>query len=150
VISVVVVPVVRSPGAPVVRVEIPVPVRAPDNVGRPVDEPYQRPGCDLIVGGGHHCVVCPVICIAPVSGIGCLGVDRLYNIIPAVEVRVTYQLYLYLPVTELLNGEDCQVLVLIAVECSAKDYGVNIAVNKIIDRDVVDIVIAVQVEVVDP
>src|SRR5665648_22027 len=115
-ISVVVVPVVRSPGIPVVRVEAPVPVRAPNHISGPVDKSYHRPGSDFIICGGYHRAICPVLCIAPVTGVGCLGVYGLHDIIPAVEIRIAYELYLYLSVTELLNGEDSHILVFVPVE----------------------------------
>jgi len=149
-ISVVVVPVVRSPGVPVCWVVAPVPVRAPYNVGGSVDESYQRPCANFDVSCGYHCIVSPVFAVAIVSGIGCLGVVRLDNVIPPVQIRVADQLYLHLSVTKLLDSEDCKVLVFVPVECGSQHNRMNVAVNKILDHDVVDKIIVVKVEVIDP
>ena len=115
-ISVVVVPVVRSPGVPVCGVVAPVPVRAPYNVCGSVDESNQRPCANFDIRGCYHCIVSPVPDVAIVPGIGCLGIVRLDDVIPSIQVRVTDQLNLDLSVTELLDSKDCQVLVFIPVE----------------------------------
>ena len=149
-ITVVVVPVVRPPGIPVCGVITPVPVRAPYNIGGTVDESDQRPCANFNICCGDHGVVSPVIGIAPVAGIDCLSVVRLDDVIFPVQIRIAYQLYLHLSVTELLDSENGQVLVLISVESGAQNNRVYITVYIILNCDVVDKVVVVQVEIVDP
>ena len=50
VIPVIVMPVIWLPGIPVYRIVVPVPGRAPGNIGRKENIPYKRPGSYLIRG----------------------------------------------------------------------------------------------------
>jgi hypothetical protein len=80
-ISVVIVPVVGMPGVPESGVITPVPCRMPDYISGMKDEPYYRPGSNVIIGGCDDGHIGPV---AHVSGIGRLGVIRFNDIIPSV------------------------------------------------------------------
>ncbi len=150
VVTVVVVPVQRSPGPVVDRVVPPVPVGAPYYVARAVDETDHRPCSYFIVGGGNHRDIFPLDCPAPVARVGCLSIDGFNNVIPSVKSLVTDKLYLYLTVAQLLNGEDCHILVFVAVKNRTHYYSVHIAVGVVCYGQIIHIPVIVQVEVVDP
>jgi hypothetical protein len=147
-VPVVIVPVVGSPGAPVGRVVSPVPGGPPDHVTRTIHPPDHRPVSDIIIGGGHD-IHSPHVGLSRVPGIRGLGVDRLNDVIWTVEGLVPDQLDLYRSVPQLLNHEHSYILLIVAVQLSAKDDGVYLSLGIIGNRDVIDVVVAVQVQVVD-
>ena len=150
VITVVMVPVEWSPGMPVNRVVTPVPVGAPDYVVRTVDEPDYRPGCYLVVGGCNNSHIVPLDGAARITRVGRFRIVWFYDVIFAVKSLITYKLYLNLSVSKLLNGENCHILVLVAVKNRTEDYRVDIPAGVIRNSQVIDIPVVVQVEVVYP
>lgn len=83
-ISVVVVPVIRSPGSPGDRVVTPVPGRAPYNVIRHKDESYNRPGCYLVSGGPDKCNICCTCSVPHIAGVGSFIIYGFNNVISAI------------------------------------------------------------------
>ena len=150
VISVVEVPVVGSPGPPVDRVVTPVPRGAPADVVRIVYEPDHRPGSDFIICGSYHGNIVSVDGPATVAGIRCFSIYGFNDVVSSVKRLIADELYLYRSVAELLHGEDCHILVFVAVEGCTQHYVVNIAVDIVGDSQVINHVVAVEVEVVDP
>lgn len=149
VISVVVMPVVGTPGVPVYRVVSPVPGGAPYYIVGHVYEPYYRPCGNFNVSGPYNCRIVPV-CPSGITGIGCLGIIGFYYVIPSVKCFVTYKLYLYRTVAETLNGEYGYVLTFVPVENCLKHNCMNIPVNIVKDLYIIDVIIVIQVKIVDP
>jgi hypothetical protein len=56
-ITVIIMPVIWPPGMPVCGIIAPVPVGTPDSISRSIDEPDNRPGSDVIIGGGNYIYV---------------------------------------------------------------------------------------------
>jgi hypothetical protein len=83
-VPVVIMPVVGPPGSPVAGIISPVPGRPPDRISGMKDKPDQWPGCNIIIGCGHHIYIVPVY-FASISRIACFGIDRLNNIIGSVK-----------------------------------------------------------------
>jgi hypothetical protein len=150
VVAVVVVPVVRTPGAPVVGVVTPVPYRAPGAVNRTCEVNNHRPAGYFIIGGVDNVGLSPDY-IATVSGVGCLGILGLDDVVFAVKSFVANQLYHDGTVAFFLNHNNSHVLVLILVECNTHYDVVHIAVLilVVVNHYVIHVTIVVQVEVVD-
>ncbi len=76
--------------------------------------------------------------------------ERFYYVVPSVEELVTYYLYHYLPLIDLLHYYYCHVLVLIASQHCTQNDIVNPAVAVVRNSNVINPVVAVEVKVVDP
>ncbi len=147
-VSVVVVPVVGPPWTPVDRVVPPVPGGPPDHVPGVVDESDQRPGRDVIIGGGHHIDIVPDY-LAGVSRIGRFGIDRFDDIVGAVEGLIPDQLDLDSSAGQLLHHENGHVLLFVTAQGRTQHNVVHIPVHIVGNRNIIDQVIAVQVQVVN-
>ncbi len=122
----------------------------PADVEWVVDEPDHRPGSDFIVCGSYHGHVVSVDCPALVAGIRCLCIYRFYYIVSSVQRFITDKLNLHCPVADLLYGEDCDILLLVAAESRTQHYRMHITISVVGDGYVVNHVVAVEVKVVDP
>ena len=87
--------------------------------------------------------------IATISGIRTLGIVGFYDIIWAIQGLISNKLYLNGAITEPFNGKNCHILKFIAVQSNTQHDIVDSAFNKIMNHDVINKVIAIQVEVVD-
>ena len=151
VVSVVVVPVVRAPGIPVGRVVAPVPGRAPGHIAGKVYVPYQRPGFNHYCCGSDRDRPPLSAYIARVGSLCIiLVVDGFNYVVLPVQGLVADQLYLNRPVAELLNGKYCYILFLILVYCHLQNDSMYISINIINHHNVVDQIVTVQVEIIDP
>lgn len=151
VVPIVVVPVVRTPGIPVGRVVAPVPGRAPGHIAGKVYVPYQRPGFNHYCGGPYRDDLPLSAYIARVGSLCIiLVVDGFNYVVLPIQCPVPDQLYLNCPVTELLNGKYCYILFLILVYCHLQNDSMYISINIINHHNVVDQIVTVQVEIIDP
>jgi hypothetical protein len=148
VVPVIVVPVVGPPRAPVGWVIPVVPVRPPNNIPGMVNIADHRPGCNFIIGGCDHLYISPVG-LPGVARIGRFGVDRFDDIVTSVQRLVANQLDLNSTVTQFFNYKNGNVLLLILVQGGTKHNGMHFSVWIVCNSDVIDVVIAVQVQVVD-
>ncbi len=151
--SVVIIPVIRPPGVPVSRPVTPIPGRAPGDVPRGEDEPDQRPGSYLHVGGSDDFHPLTPLSPAGIAGVGGLPilivVDRFDDVIPAVEVFVANQLNGHGTIVITFNGEDGHILVFAVIEGHPQHDVVDLAIGVVGDGDVVNQSVPIQVEVVD-
>lgn len=122
----------------------------PYYIGRCEYIPYDRPGLYFNVGcaGYDHCFHGSA---AGVAWVWCFtgsshGFD---DVILAIKVFIADQLNLDLAPVVLVNGKNGYVLVFLLVDGDLQYYGVVISISIIDHFDIVDQVIAVQVEVVD-
>ena len=147
-VSIIIVPVVGPPWAPVARIISPVPMRPPNYVARPVHIPDYRPGSNIIISGGDH-IYFPTICLSRVSGIWCFSINRFHNVIRTIKGLITNQLDLHCTIPELLHDEHSNILLLISVKGCTKDNGVHISIDIIGNRNIIYEVVTIQVQVID-
>ena len=86
---------------------------------------------------------------AGVSGVGGFAVDRLNDIVFSVQSFISDQLDADTAAAQLLNGEDCHILVFAGIEGNAHHDCVIGSVNIVGYHDVVYVIVTVQVQVVD-
>lgn len=77
-----------------------------------------------------------------------LGIIGFYNVVLPVKQLVANQLYLNGAVVKLLNSKYGYVLCFMLIDCNPQNNVVHIPINIIIHHDVIDHVVAIQVEVV--
>jgi hypothetical protein len=147
-VPVIVVPVVGSPWSPVGRIISIVPVGSPYNVPRGINIPDHRPGCNIVVSGGNHIHIFPVG-FPGIARIWCFGIDWFDNIIRSVKCLITNQLNLNSTIPQLLHHKNSDILLLVSIQCCAKCNGMHISICIIRYCNIIYIIIAVQVEVVN-
>ena len=152
VISVIVVPVIGSPGPPVVRIISPRPRRAPYYITGTIDVNNHRPGCHFIIGGGNNLyfivVVSPII-VAHIARIGCLAVVGFDDIVWSVKGFIADDLQLNSTITKVFDGDHSHILIFPFVEGHPEYNVVHIAVGVVLHHNVIHIIIPVEVEVID-
>lgn len=113
-----------------------------------IDKPDHWPGCDIIIGGSNHIHIFSVS-LPGVSRIRRFGIDRFNDIVRPVKRLIPDQLNLDRTVPQLFNHENSNILLLVTVKGCAKCYGMDISVNIVRNRNVVNIIITVKIQVID-
>lgn len=147
VVTVIMMPVEGRPGPPVCGIIVPVPGRTPHYVSWHKYKPDDRPSSNFVGGCAnnlHSLVVDP----AGVSRVRCFIVNRLNNIVSAIQCLITYQLHSYSSVWLLYYGEYSHILGFSGINGNLKNYEMHIPFNVINNPDIVDVSIAVEIEVV--
>ncbi len=90
---------------------------------------------------------CRPSCVTRVRRFSIHGFDY---VVSTVKCLIADKLYLNRSVAKTLDCEDSDVLKLFPVQCHPQNDCVIIAVGVVVDRYIIDVVIAVEVKVVDP
>jgi hypothetical protein len=156
-VTIIIMPVVRTPGTPPVRVVTPVPGRTPDHISGQKDEPHQRPGSYLISCHPvyHHGLSFHITGVTNITRIGCfiisVGIIIGFNdIVLTIQGLIPDQLDANLVIGFTLDVKDGHVLVLTGIDGHLQYDHMNIPVSIIDHPDVVDPVVPVQIKVIDP
>jgi hypothetical protein len=86
--------------------------------------------------------------VARVWSCSVFGVIGFYNVVFSVKQLVANQLYLHGTVVKLLNSKHGYVLCFTLIDCNPQNNVVHIPIDIIIHHDVIDHVVAIQVEIV--
>lgn len=102
----------------------------------------------------HYVNIHPDSSIPGISGIICpciaVVVYRFHNVIPSVKGFVADQLNLNSSIAEFLDRKNSEILIFVTVKCCPEHYIVDISVDVVVDRNIVNKVVAVKVKVVYP
>ncbi len=145
--------VVKVPGVvdlPPDGIIFPVPGGAPGNVPRAVDIYHHRPLPHIVVVAGYNCRSAIVDRGSIPYQLLFIHGERLYNVIGTVEKLITNDLYQYLFSSALFDNYHCHILIFIAAKKSAQHNVVNTTALIVGDGYVVNPVVAIEIEVVNP
>lgn len=98
----------------------------------------------------HHGYVSSCCRPSGVTRIGGFSIRGLDYVVSSVEGLIAYELYLYRTVAKTLDCENSHVLKLVPAHRYPEYDGVIITVGVVVDRYIIDVIIAVKIKVVDP
>jgi hypothetical protein len=113
-----------------------------------IDKADQWPGGNIIVRGSNHIYIVSVG-FSGIPRIGGFGIDWLHNIIRSIQGLIPDQLDLHCAVPEFLHNENSHILLLATVKGCTQDNGVYIPIHIISNRNIIDKVVPIQIQVVD-
>ena len=113
-----------------------------------IDKADQWPGCYIIIGCGDHIYIAPVY-LPGISRIRCFGINGFHNIIGPIKRLIPDKLDLHCAIPQFLHNENSHILLLILVECCTQDNGVYSSIHVIGNRDIVNEIVPIKVQVID-
>ena len=146
-------PVKRTPWIPVGRIITPIPRRVPANVTRAIDVSDYWPCSNLISSYRNRNRSSIIACIPNVPGVWsfhAICINWFNNVVSAIKRFITNKLNTNGFITVTFNSEHCNVLCFVSVKCGTQNDGVNITISIVHHHDVINQIVTIQVEVINP